>query len=157
MRLYHASTVIVEHPDIQHSRDMLDFGRGFYVTTIREQALRYAERFIRRGLVAFINEYDLDEDTAGFFTKLFPMYDEGWLDYVTLCRKGQPTGAKYDAVEGGIANDRVFNTIDLYFAGQITKDETLARLRYEKPNHQLCFLSNEMMNRHLHFVKAERI
>lgn len=44
MRLYHASTSIIEKPDVLHSRDKLDFGKGFYLTTIREQAVRYAER-----------------------------------------------------------------------------------------------------------------
>ena len=35
MTLYHASPLIVEHPDICHSRNNLDFGRGFYTTSIR--------------------------------------------------------------------------------------------------------------------------
>lgn len=30
MRLYHASTQCIEKPDVFHSRDKLDFGRGFY-------------------------------------------------------------------------------------------------------------------------------
>lgn len=54
MRLYHASTVVIEKPDVQHSRDNLDFGRGFYLTSVREQAMRYAERFTRRGKAAFV-------------------------------------------------------------------------------------------------------
>jgi len=63
----------------------------------------------------------------------------------------------YDAVSGGIANDNVFNTVDLYFAGVITKEEALGRLKYETPNHQLCILNGEMLVRHLHFIKAERL
>lgn len=57
MKLYHASTLCIKKPDVLHSRDKLDFGRGFYMTSIREQAIRYAERFTRRGKEAFINEY----------------------------------------------------------------------------------------------------
>lgn len=48
MKLYHSSNVVVEHPDILHSRKYLDFGRGFYLTSIYEQAVRYAQRFKRR-------------------------------------------------------------------------------------------------------------
>ena len=44
MIMYHASTTIIEKPDVLHSRDKLDFGRGFYLTSIREQAVQYAER-----------------------------------------------------------------------------------------------------------------
>ena len=73
MIMYHASTTIIEKPDVLHSRDKLDFGRGFYLTSIREQAVRYAERFTRRGKEAFINEYELDEDTQGFIVKTFPI------------------------------------------------------------------------------------
>jgi hypothetical protein len=157
MRLYHASTLCIEKPDVLHSRDKLDFGRGFYLTAMRDQAVRYAERFTRRGKDAYINEYELDEETPEFVTKSFPSYDEEWLDYVALCRKGLPTGQTYDAVSGGVANDKVFNTVDLYFAGVITKEEALGRLKYEKPNHQLCILNGQMLDRHLHFIKAEKV
>ena len=61
-----ASTVVIEKPDVLHSRDKLDFGKGFYLTAIREQALRYAERFTLRGKDAYVNEYDFDEVTSGF-------------------------------------------------------------------------------------------
>jgi len=54
MRLYHASPAIVEHPDVLHSRENLDFGRGFYTTALREQAVNYAERFLRRGDDAYL-------------------------------------------------------------------------------------------------------
>ena len=43
MKLYHSSTVKVESPDLDHSRDYLDFGKGFYLTSLREQAVLYAE------------------------------------------------------------------------------------------------------------------
>lgn len=91
MKLYHASTQCIEKPDVLHSRDKLDFGRGFYMTSIKEQAIRYSERFTRRGKDAFINEYELDEETPGFTIKTFESYDEEWLDYVTLCRRGDIT------------------------------------------------------------------
>ncbi len=87
MRLFHASYTIIEKPDTLHSRCNLDFGRGFYLTSIREQAIHYAQRFIRRKMEAYINEYELDEEIPDFTTKAFLNYDEKWLDYVALCRK----------------------------------------------------------------------
>ena len=62
---------------------------------------------------------------------------------------------KYDAVEGGIANDRVFNTIELYTAGLLPKAETLSRLSYEKPNNQICIHSQKIIDRYLRFVSSE--
>ena len=58
----------------------------------------------------------------------------------------------YDAVAGGIANDKVFNTIDLFFAGIISKAEALGRLKFEVPNHQLCILNENLIRKHLHFI-----
>ena len=157
MKVYHASTVAVDRPDVVHSRPNLDFGRGFYMTVLYDQAVRYAERFTRRGKPAFVSEYELDDDLSDFVVKHFEGYNEEWLDYVAVCRHGEIPKQQYDAVEGGVANDKVFNTVDLYFAGIITKDEALGRLKYEKPNHQICILNEKLIAHHLHFIKAERV
>lgn len=154
--LYHSSTQIVESPDIQYSRECLDFGKGFYLTTIREQAVKYAERFIRRGREAYINIYELDDDLSDYSKKEFDAYDEDWLDYVARCRKGIST-EKYDWISGGIADDRVFNTLDLYFANEISKEEALRRLIYENPNYQICILNQELLSKHLHFKNAIKL
>ena len=44
----------------------------------------------------------------------------------------------YDIVIGGAANDKVFNTVELYFDNLIDKKEVIRRLRYEKLNLQMC-------------------
>lgn len=38
MKLYHASDTVIEKPDVYHSREHLDFGKGFYLTSIHIQA-----------------------------------------------------------------------------------------------------------------------
>ena len=137
MKLYHSSTVKVESPDLEHSRDYLDFGKGFYLTSLQEQAVLYAERFLLRGRPAVMNVYEIEEAFDSLKVKVFDAYDEEWLDFVLSCRQGKDT-SDYDLVIGGIANDKIFKTIDLYFTGDITKDEALKRLKYEKPNNQYC-------------------
>ena len=62
----------------------------------------------------------------------------------------------YDIVIGGVANDKVFNTVELYFDGLIDKNEALKRLRYEEPNLQICFRSMEALSS-LHFEGSEQI
>ena len=39
MILYHGSYLEVQTPDLVHSRENLDFGRGFYTTPLYEQAI----------------------------------------------------------------------------------------------------------------------
>ena len=79
MKLYHSSTVKVENPDIEHSRDYLDFGKGFYLTSLREQAVLYAERFLLRGRPAVMNVYDIKDEFGCMKVKVFEAYDEEWL------------------------------------------------------------------------------
>ena len=77
----------------------------------------------------------------------FGSYDDAWLDFVIGNRHGEMLWECYDLVEGGIANDRVFNTIELYDAGLITRDEALIRLQYEKPNNQICLIRQELIDK----------
>ena len=46
MIVYHGSTLCVENPLVGVCRDNLDFGKGFYLTDICEQAISWANLFI---------------------------------------------------------------------------------------------------------------
>ncbi len=61
----------------------------------------------------------------------------------------------YDIVKGGVANDRVFHTVELFFDGLIAKEEALKRLRYEKTNYQLAFRAQKVLDDYLHFERSE--
>ena len=156
MRLYHGSNIEIDSINLAMCRPYKDFGKGFYLTSLYDQAHKYAMRFLLRRQKAYINEYMLDDELPDFKTKLFQSYDEEWLDYVGKCRKGIQDEL-FDLVEGGIADDKVFNTIDLYFSGAMSKDNALGRLAFEHPNHQLCILNQEIIIRHLHFISAKEI
>lgn len=71
------------------------------------------------------------------------------------CRRGQDN-SDYDLVIGGVANDKVFNTVELYFDGLIDKKEAIKRLRYEKPNLQICFRTEKALKL-LHFEGSELV
>lgn len=153
MKLYHTSTVRIPSPDIRHSRDHLDFGRGFYLAPLESQARSYGQRFIRRGEPAVMNIYLFSDDTGDAARKTFPAYDGEWLDYITACRKGLPR-AQYDIIEGGIADDRVFDTVDLYLQGLYTREQALDKLRWKQPNIQTCIASQKVLDLHLRFLES---
>jgi hypothetical protein len=153
MKLYHTSNIGIPSPDTSHSRNHLDFGRGFYLTPLESQARSYGHRFIRRGEPAVMNVYQFSDDIADATRKTFPAYDGEWLDYITACRKGLPH-AQYDIIEGGIADDRVFDTVDLYLQGVYSRDQALDQLRWKEPNLQVCVASQEVLDRHLRFLEA---
>ena len=156
MKLYHSSNVIVDLPDTKHSRLYLDFGRGFYLTSLRDQAVRYGLRFKRRGQQAWLNTYEFTFDDSSWKIKRFDSYDKNWLDYVAQCRDGKDVG-DYDLVIGGIANDRVIITLDRYFTGEITQEEALGLLRFEKPNIQYCIRSERMLRECLTYLNSEQL
>ena len=156
MILFHGSFLEIPRPDLQHSRPNVDFGRGFYTTPLKEQAVKWCGKFKRRGKDGVISRYSFDETASSTLKTLkFDAYSEEWLDFILTCRSGHDTSG-YDIVAGGVANDKVFNTVELYFDGLIDKIEAISRLRYEKPNLQLCFRTEAALAR-LCFEGSEQV
>ncbi len=156
MKLYHSSTLSIEKPDTLHSRDYLDFGKGFYLTSIQEQAIKYAQRFIRRQRDAWLNTYELVFDPSQWKILKFDAYDKDWLDFVSKCRAGKDD-TDYDIVIGGIANDRVIQTLDRYFVGELSEEDTLGLLKYEKPNNQYCIRSQRLLDQCLIHIQSLKL
>ena len=154
MILYHGSNLAIPKPDILHSRPYVDFGRGFYVTPLKEQAEQWCKRYKRLGKEAVLSIYTMDERKMAERKLLsFDIYSLDWLDFVVKCRSGQDK-SDYDIVIGGIANDKVFNTLELYFDHLIDEEEAIKRLCYEKPNIQYCFRTEEALSV-LHYEGSE--
>ena len=62
-----------------------------------------------------------------------------------------------DLVIGGVASDKVFNTVELYFDHLINREEAIRRLRYEKPNLQGCFRTRRAIEACLRYKGSESI
>lgn len=158
MALYHGSSVVVKEPLAKAGRRNLDFGHGFYVTKIEEQARAWAIIIAsRKGRNArpILNAYTFDREQAvtdGVRFKCFDAYDLEWLDYVVACRKGKDISAEFDVVEGGVANDNVIDTVEDYEKGFITAEQALGQLRYKKVNHQICILSQAVIDKYLKHI-----
>lgn len=157
MILYHGSYIEIPNPDTKHSREKVDFGIGFYTTPIYEQAEKWCSKFIKRGKNGIVSRYQFDESALSELKVLkFESYSEEWLDFILNCRQGNDK-TDYDIVIGGVANDKVFNTVELYFDGLIDKSEAIKRLRYEKPNLQIAFRSEKAISLYLHYEGSEQI
>lgn len=155
MTVWHGSDVPVSRPDTRHSRSRVDFGPGFYVTPIRDQARRLSERYLRLGQAAFLSRYEFDETAlSGFSLLRFSGYGDQWLSFVLSCRRGLDR-TSWDVVRGGVANDRIFNTVELFFNGFISKEEALNRLRFAAPNEQICFRTQAAIDACLRFEGSE--
>ena len=157
MTVFHGSDRAIPKPDILHSRKNVDFGPGFYVTPLQGQAQSWSRRFARRDRQAVVSRYMLDETCfSSCKTLRFDAYSGEWLDFVLSCRKGLDQ-SDYDIVMGGVANDRVFDTMELLENGLIDKTAALGRLRYEKPNYQICFRSQFVIDEFLQWTGSETL
>lgn len=155
MILFHGFYVIVENPDLSHSRLTVDFDRDFYVTPYYEQAIKWCGKFKRRGKDGFVSRYTFNEESSFQLNILrFDSYSEEWLNFILNCRRGQYTSG-YNLVIGGVANDKVFNTMELYFDNLIDKKEAIHLLHFEKLNSQYCFRTQEALNL-LEFIGSEK-
>lgn len=156
MILYHTSTIEITNPDTLHSRKEIDFGIGFYLTTLKEQAEKYAQRFIRRKRTAVLNTYEFEIDSSEWKIKVFEKYDRDWLDFISKCRDGRDD-SDYDLVIGGIANDEVFSTLEDYFSGKIDADKALGLLKYSRPNNQYCIRSQALLDKCLKHIESKTL
>lgn len=159
MKVYHGSTLTVEYPLAGAGRENLDFGKGFYVTDILAQAERWASimHLRRPNSTPKVNIYELDVErisSVGYKWLRFDGYNNDWLDFVVNSRLGNQPWLDYDIIEGGVANDRVFDTIENFMENQITREVALGRLRYERPNNQLCLLNQRLIDECLYFKEC---
>lgn len=133
--LYHGSKEIVEFPEIRMAKFQKDFYFGFYCTLLSEQAHRWAIRYTGKGVV---NEYVYTPDETLKVLK-FPEMTEEWLDFIVKYRSGQKH--MYDIVEGPMANDTIFNYIQNFIDGKISRAAFWELARFKKPTHQISFHS----------------
>jgi hypothetical protein len=138
LTLYHGSNQNFSVIDLSKSKDKRDFGRGFYTTTLHEQAEDWAASLFDRykGDGIFIYEAEL-ELSGELSIKNYEGLSEEWL---FMIRKNRTLGGiqhEFDIVQGPVANDKTARTIALYIAGIISVNEAIERLRYNKINNQV--------------------
>lgn len=135
--LFHGSKSRIDGPivpDYKSARSKCDFGQGFYMNTIEEQA---------KMLICRRNEpqiYTLDFDLMnlrcvhlnGLAWALFTAYKRGFMNGI----KGQPLyktiasiEESQDVIVGPIADDKMFDTMEEFFESGIKSTPLLACMR----------------------------
>lgn len=148
--LYHGSKEIVEFPEIRIQRFHKDFYFGFYCTMYPEQAIRWATRFDGIG---YLNEYRyMPNDKLNI--KKFPQMTEEWLDFIAACRSGRPH--EYDIVEGPMADDTIFNYVQNFIDGKISREAFWDLAKFKKPTHQISFHTVKALTT-LTFLKGAKV
>lgn len=150
MEIYHASGETVEYPEIRKGKYTKDFSWGFYCTNNKEQAKKWALKHTENPT---INIYKYTENTNLKILKFEKMNDE-WLDFIVKCRNGEIHD--YDIVEGPMADDTIWNFLQDYLAGEISREIFWKLAQFKYPTHQISFHTLKGINC-LHFERSEQI
>lgn len=138
--IYHGSNVEVPSPQIFRNGFTKDFGYGFYCTRNEKQAKRWA--LSRKG-ASILNKYEYVQDKSLKILVFEEMSDE-WLDFVVASRTGHDH--PYDIVEGPMADDRIWNYVEGFMDGTITREAFWALVKFDYPTHQIVFCSESSLN-----------
>lgn len=70
------------------------------------------------------------------------MTDE-WLDFVTACRRG--ISHEYDIIEGPMADDEIWDYVEDFFAGRISREAFWELAKFKHPTHQIVFCNDKAL------------
>ncbi len=136
MLLYHGSSMEVECPKVLVSGFYKDFGYGFYCTNLEKQARRWA---LVKKSTHVVNRYKYVENSDLKILKFDGMTEE-WLDFVVACRNG--VNHLYDIVEGPMADDTIWDYIEDFLDGLITREAFWVLVKFKYPTHQIVFCND---------------
>ena len=143
MILYHGSNTKIEKIDLSKCRPYKDFGKGFYLTEIREQAETMASRtaHIYEGEPS-VTKFEFDESALSKLSvKQFDGPNEEWALFVLANRSKeheQPTHS-YDIVIGPVADDDIAQLFRNFNDGYINLTMLVEGLKYKKVSSQYFF------------------
>lgn len=148
--LYHGSRQCVKYPEIRVARFYKDFYFGFYCTRMEEQAKRWSVRYTGKGI---INKYQYIPDSSLNVLE-FSCMNEEWLDFIAACRMGK--AHTYDIVEGPMANDTIFNYVQNFVDGKISREAFWELAKFSHPTHQISFHTARALTA-LHFLGSYEV
>ena len=153
MLLYHGSNTDIKTIDLEMCKPFKDFGRGFYLTVLKEQAEKMARRVARLyGGAPVVNEFEIDDAfmlSAGLSIKDFgKKTSEEWARFVMNNRNRKyhdfanlecNFDNKYDVVIGPIANDDMAVLFRQYENGVISFENMVSGMIYKETTNQYSF------------------
>jgi hypothetical protein len=150
MKVYHGSSVPIDEINLSKCKPHKDFGQGFYVTKLYEQARTWADTIGKESRSGgFVTEFEFHEyvfEDDELQILRFADYDDAWLDFVTFNRnKSNKVKHGYDIVEGPVADDYVSYRIRLYLKGKLSREQFLEELKFKRPTHQICLCSKRAL------------
>ncbi|MEE1339359.1 MAG: DUF3990 domain-containing protein [Succinivibrionaceae bacterium] len=147
--VYHPSFKVINTPQISSQNFNQDFGNGFYVYFVKEDAVRGARRYPK----SILNVYNLLIDENLDILE-FKYLNEEYLDFIHSCRLGKTH--THDVVIGPMVNSQTYNLIADLEDGIITREQFFSLVKFKYPTYQICFASERSL-RCLKFEYSEEV
>ena len=145
MILYHGSNIPIEEIDFAKCRPYKDFGRGFYLTDIEEQAVRMATRTAKmyKG-TPVVTAFDFDMERAMKSELMIKRFDAPSAEWAHFVMRNRDLNVKqpchnYDIVIGPVADDTISRLLRLYTEHFNTEEQLLKELTFSKVTSQFFF------------------
>lgn len=155
MKLYHGSNMVIDQIDLSKCKPFKDFGQGFYLTEIKEQAEQMARRTSAiYGGEPIVTEFELDEIALkNLSVKTFEEPNEEWALFVMAnrSRKNMQSIHSFDIVRGPVADDTIATLFRNFDDGLIDLQMLVNGLKYKKVSSQYFFHSAEAI-KYLHRI-----
>lgn len=146
MILYHVSNTTIKTINFELCRPYKDFGKGFYLSDIEEQAKQMARRTATIfGGEATVTPFEFDEAAAIadniLKIKRFNEPNKEWALFIMKNRNRQTShpAHHYDIVIGPVADDTIATLFRNFDDGIINLDMLVSGLKYKKISSQYLF------------------
>lgn len=161
MILFHGSNVLVEKPVLISANRTLDFGHGFYTTTSKEQAYKWAKIKSRRENIdkGFISIYNVQENLfkeKNLNVRIFRGASKSWLEFVLDNRIKQMYRHDFDIVKGCVADDRVYACLNAFENRFMDFETAIKELKTFKLDDQVSFHTEKALE-YLKFIDYEEV
>ncbi|WP_462349633.1 DUF3990 domain-containing protein [Holdemanella biformis] len=130
---YQGDNKVLDEPKIYLDGSYKDFGYGFYCTNFEKQAKRLA---LTKKNKHVVNVYSYTEN-KNLNCLIFKEMSDEWLDFVVSSRQGERHD--YDIVEGPMADDAIWNYVDDFVRGLISRTAFWELVKFKYPTHQIVF------------------
>lgn len=130
---YQGDNKVLDEQKIYLDGSYKDFGYGFYCTNFEKQAKRWA---LTKKNKHVVNVYSYTEN-ENLNCLLFKEMSDVWLDFVVSSRQGERHD--YDIVEGPMADDTIWNYVDDFARGLISRTAFWELVKFKYPTHQIVF------------------
>jgi len=157
----------VSRIDLSKCGKYKDFGQGFYLTSIKQQAVDWAKKITRRLLTgkATLNIYEFDNNLNDLNYLIFAEPNEDWAVFIINNRNKDFTNHndrlsnhdnKYDFIHGFVANDDISAILETFLLGILPMSELPNALIHKNLNDQYSFHSVKALS-HLKFLESKVI